>query len=288
MEVEEPEVEWEDGNAKKRDVMLGTFERQTQVKRRADEEDMAVDVLGNLSYSAFDNSDCDGIDPALIQAAKEDDMRVFAERQVYKVVDRSKHKDKPSSIMLSCKWVLRNKGTDRQPEIKARFVAREFVSDKIDRDTLFAPTPCLPAVRAVIYAVASGQVRHDPLRLLIMDIRAAFLYGHCSRRLYIELPECDPSFGNPSLIGRLERPLYGCRDAPQPWAKELERVLKEEGFEQSFTMPAVFVQRSKGTQLVTHVDDLLAGGSAENLNWLIQRITARFENRSSIIGPEAG
>ena len=55
----------------------------------------------------------------------------------------------------------------------------------------------------------------------------------------------------------MERPLYGCRDAPQLCAKELERVLKEEGFEQPVTMPAVFVQRSKGIQLVTHVDDLV-------------------------------
>ena len=69
--------------------------------------------------------------------------------------------------MLSAKWVITNKGTVECPKPKARFVALEFVSDAIDRETLFSGTPGLSIGRSLIWRAAtlrsSGKIQGNAL-----------------------------------------------------------------------------------------------------------------------------
>ena len=57
------------------------------------------------------------------------------------------------------------------------------------------------------------------------DVSCAFLYADIKRLVYIELPTEDPSSINGSMVGTLEKALYGTRDAPQAWHDELSRTL---------------------------------------------------------------
>ena len=43
--------------------------------------------------------------------------------------------------MLSVKWVDTDKGTEENPEIRCRLVARDFSSSERDREDLFAAAP---------------------------------------------------------------------------------------------------------------------------------------------------
>ena len=70
----------------------------------------------------------------LVDAAKLTEYKTLMERGTYKVVDRATMHNDPEAVRVSTKWVLTNKGTEASPHIKARFVAREFVSKAIDRD----------------------------------------------------------------------------------------------------------------------------------------------------------
>ena len=101
---------------------------------------------------------CKQVPPELtkdqITVAKKVEQK-FAERGVYGVVDRSEAELNPESVMLSAKWVITNKGTVECPKAKARFVAREFASDAIDRDTLFSGTPGLSIARSLISRAAT-------------------------------------------------------------------------------------------------------------------------------------
>ena len=54
-----------------------------------------------------------------------------------------------------------------------------------------------------------------------MDVSCAFLYAKCERSLYIELPELDREPGK-DLVGKLNKALYGTKDAPQRWLEELK------------------------------------------------------------------
>ena len=54
--MEEPEVEVEDATAKRRDVRLGTPERQPSVKSKADEEKTAADDESLKVHRLIDDS----------------------------------------------------------------------------------------------------------------------------------------------------------------------------------------------------------------------------------------
>ena len=79
-----------------------------------------------------------------------------------------------------------NKGTLEEPRVKARLVAQEFKTSEMKYE-LFAGTLALTAIR---YLLSSTAYSSDPrVRLMLMDVTGAFLYGEIRRRVYIELPE---------------------------------------------------------------------------------------------------
>ena len=72
------------------------------------------------------------------------------------MVGRSEVKLNLQSAMLSVKWVITNKGPAECPKPKARLVARESVSDAVDRDTLFSGSLGPPIVRSLISSIATA------------------------------------------------------------------------------------------------------------------------------------
>ena len=46
-----------------------------------------------------------------------------------------------------------------------------------------------------------------------MDIKKAFLYGKISKNVYIELPAEDPMSEGGHFVGKLDKAMYGTRDA---------------------------------------------------------------------------
>ena len=229
-------------------------------------------------------NECKQIPPELtkdqIAEAKKIELQKFAERGVYEVVDRSEVELNPESVMLSAKWVITNKGTVKYPKPKARLVAREFVSDAIDRDTLFSGTPA----RSLISRAATLRSSAKKFKIMLLDVTAAFLYGFSERPLFMEIPKEDPASENPRLIARLVRSLYGTRDAPQLWAKHVCGTLRELGYEETKGAPGVFWNPSTGVELVLHVDDFLVVGEEQVLQDLKDKLQAVYELTATIIG----
>ena len=104
--------------------------------------------------------------------------------------------------------------------------------------------------------------------------------------MYIELPEEDSKSSSGEWVGRLEKALYGTRDAPQAWLEELGATLTELGFEASAHFPGVYFYRGLGVSMVTHVDDLLCGGPAENLEWVHAELQKKYEVKGPIMSKE--
>ena len=96
----------------------------------------------------------------------------------------------PGATVLSVKWVLTNKGTPKVPE--ARLVARESASNALDRDTLFSGTPGLAIATSLISMAATCRSSKGKLKVMLLDVTAAFLYSDCERPLFMELPQEDP------------------------------------------------------------------------------------------------
>ena len=121
--------------------------------------------------------------------------------------------------MLSVKWVLTNKGTPKAPVPKARLVAREFASNALDRDTLFSGTKGLANARSLISKAATCRSSKEKLKVMLLNVTAAFLYGDRERPLFMELPQEYPRSSNPNLVARLTNSLNETRDAPQLWGE---------------------------------------------------------------------
>ena len=112
--------------------------------------------------------------------------------------------------------VVVNKGTLEEPRVKARLVAQEFRTSEM-QDELFAGTPGLGAIRFILSETASR--RGKSVRIMILDVTGAFLYGYMRRKVYIELP-AEETDGE-DVVGELIKALYGLRDAPLIWKAHL-------------------------------------------------------------------
>ena len=84
-------------------------------------------------------------------------------------------------------------------------------------------------------------------------------------------------------MGRLKKALYGTRDAPQLWQKELGSTLKDLGFKDSRLHPGFFYHQGRDIALVSHVDDLLIGGTSEDLVWVRQSIEKKYDIKGTDI-----
>ena len=119
--------------------------------------------------------------------------------------------------------------------------------------------------------------------IMVMDVKSAFLYGDCRRRIYIELPRQDPKHGDAEFVGRLQKAVYGSRDAPQIWAKEVQKVMEGLGFVISMFQPSVYRHPSKDLLVVVPVDDFLCSREVKDLEWLFDNLAQKFELKRAMI-----
>ena len=149
----------------------------------------------------------------MVIEAKRKEMDGFGRMKVYRVVTRECMERAEEGKMISIKWVVTNKDTEEHPISKARLVAREFnTGDK--RGGLCSGTPGLMAMRTVISRAVTRCETGARRSIVLADVKTAFLNGDARRSLYIGLPPEDPLAVSGRYVGKLERALYGTRDAP--------------------------------------------------------------------------
>ena len=128
---------------------------------------------------------------------------------------------------VKVKWVRVNKGCKMNPKIRCRLVAQEVAyGERIDE--LFAGTPSLSSVKIALHLAAEGGCDY---KLMVMDVKCAFLYGKMKRNIYIELPTQDERYGDKNLVGKLVKAMYGTRDAPQIWEDLVQETMASLGMQ---------------------------------------------------------
>lgn len=79
----------------------------------------------------------------------------------------------------------------------------------------------------VILALAAGEgwkVHH-------MDVKSAFLNGVLQEEVYVSQPDGFHVKGKENMVYRLNKALYGLRQAPRAWNAKLDKTLKDMGFQ---------------------------------------------------------
>lgn len=76
------------------------------------------------------------------------------------------------------------------------------------------------------------------------------------RELFIELPDID-QVGGEDKVGRLNRTMYGCRDASHGWMLDCQDLLTGEGYKVGRANPSLFYNAEANSCGTVHGDDFV-------------------------------
>ena len=159
---------------------------------------------------------------------------------------------------------------------KCRLVAQGYTqAQAIDYHETFAPVARFGSIRALLAIVAKRKMFVHQ-----MDVHTAFLNGKLDEDIYMCQPEGFEVKGKEDMVCYLHRSLYGLKQSPRCWNKELSCHLLKSGFQQSKADPCVFYQWKSGKLNVVsiYVDDLvLVVDLMEDLQKTKADLSARFE-----------
>ena len=178
------------------------------------------------------------------------------ENQVWNLVDP------PEGVRpIECKWIYKKK-TDADGNVyihKVRLVAKGFRQIQgVDYDETFSPVAMLKSIR-IILAIAAY---HD-YEIWQMDVKTAFLNGNLTEDVYMIQPEgfVDPK--DAGKVCKLQRSIYGLKQASRSWNLRFDEVVKEFGFIKNGKVACVYKKVSGSTIafLILYVDDILLVGN---------------------------
>ena len=151
--------------------------------------------------------------------AMQDEIASNIDKQVWHLVELP-----PGKRALTSKWVYCTKTlADGTKLEKAWIVARGFEQVQgVDFHEIFAPTIRSKSLHTLL---AIGAV--EDMEIHQLDVKTAFLNGTLQEEVYMRQPQgfVDPDF--PQLVCKLNKSLYGLRQAPRAWFDELIRTLSD-------------------------------------------------------------
>ncbi|KAK1649198.1 hypothetical protein QYE76_067003 [Lolium multiflorum] len=190
------------------------------------------------------------------QDAMKSEMGSMYDNKVWTLVDLP-----DSRKAVENKWIFKRK-TDADGNItvyKARLVAKGFRQIQgVDYDETFSPVAKLKSVR-ILLAIAA----FFDYEIWQMDVKTAFLNGDIEEELYMVQPKgfVDPK--NADKVCKLQRSIYGLKQASRSWNLRFDRVIKDFGFIRTHGEACIYkkVSGSSVAFLILYVDDILLIGN---------------------------
>jgi hypothetical protein len=213
-------------------------------------------TLVNLDEPANYSEAMAGPEAAEWKGAMDSEIQSMYDNQVWNLVD-----PQPGRKTVGCKWIFKKK-TDMDGNVhtfKARLVAKGYTqSYGIDYEETFSPVAKIKSIR-IMLAIAAFY----DYEVWQMDVKTAFLNGKLDEEVFMTQPEgfVDPK--HPNKVCKLERSIYGLKQASRRWNICFNEKVKEFGFSNSEYESCVYVKASGSiiTFLVLYVDDILLMGN---------------------------
>jgi len=111
-----------------------------------------------------------------------------------------------------------------------------------------------------------------------LDVNNAFLHGDLHEKVYMKMPQGIPNPQN--KVYKLQKSLYGLKQASRQWHSKLADYLKQQGYTQSKNDYSLFLKQTPHhlTIVAVYVDDiLLTGSSHAEIQTLKHNLHATFE-----------
>ncbi|GJV89651.1 retrotransposon protein, putative, ty1-copia subclass [Tanacetum coccineum] len=167
----------------------------------------------------------------------------------------------PNCKTVGSKWIFKKK-TDIDGIVhtyKARLVAKGYTQlYGVDYEETFSPVADIRAIRILISIAAFYDYE-----IWQMDVKTAFLNGYLDEDIYMVQPEGFVDPNHPRKVCKLQRSIYGLKQASRSWNKRFDEEIKKFGFAQNLDEPCVY-QKASGsnvTFLILYVDDIIIMGN---------------------------
>jgi len=150
----------------------------------------------------------------------------------------------------------------------------------IDFSYTFSPVAKLTIVRVLLCVVAARN-----WSLLQLDVKNVFLNGDLFEEVYMELPKGYKS-ANPSLVCKLNKSLYGLKQASRQWFYKFTTTFLSHGFHQSKHDYSLFTIGSGNSLIIllVYVDDIiLSGPNVASVQAVQTKLQSLFQLK--ILGP---
>ncbi|CAA7022560.1 unnamed protein product [Microthlaspi erraticum] len=166
----------------------------------------------------------------------------------------------PGKKALDCHWIFTIKyQSDGEIERhKARLVVNGNGQEEgFDYKETFAPVAKMTTVR--VFLDLAAKLNHEVHQ---MDVHNAFLHGDLHEEVYMKLPQGFKSDGE-TRVCRLQKSLYGLKQASRCWFEKLSTALCAYGFKQTKPDYSLFtyVKGDVHLRILVYVDDLIISGS---------------------------
>ena len=155
---------------------------------------------------------------------------------------------------------IKRDATGNLDQLKDRLVAQSYSkSHGVDYDEVYSPVVRYTTIRTLlVLANAKNWEVHQ------MDVKTAFLNGSIDAEFVMKQPEGFIDADHPDYTCKLNKSLYGLKQAAHCWNEMLDTFLKSEGYHRSEADNCVYIKTKKDVKgnvsfviLAVYVDDLL-------------------------------